>query len=491
MEAGTLSPRLDNLEAASLLVALVASRREAGLSDQEENAQGQGSQLPIPPNGLQSSPTSTSSSHCLAQLAGMQLMYEIGIPENIQGPILNVSQISGRAACEILHWLRQSPAKPRMVLVTVFNMLSGDKLFGPQQLPSSTKVVDLKRLVKQGSPLVSMNVQLVNGDQKLNNYDTLEDIQTEVVLGAVQTVCPLDLDEVSHRFDIRNSIGFGVNIAARRDSFPETELVVIKRSRYDHHDDRIGEQLLREIPLLQKLRHPNIITLHEVISEVSARSIDVCMVYELVDSDLYQYMRGHGHFADALALRSAARQLVQAVQFCHSQHVIHRDLKPQSVLVHIPSMTLKLGNFTLARVLYPRVAYMYTHEVVTLWYRPPEVLLGREDYGTSLDIWSLGCVLGQMATGFVLFPGESEIGTLFKIFQVLGTPSEELWPGVLELPDFSKKFPNFPRTELSAIRENATGLGSEGAELLSSCLRYVPEARPTEDELLLHPFFRE
>merc|ERR1711988_1764723 len=106
--------------------------------------------------------------------------------------------------------------------------------------------------------------------------------------------------------------------------------------------------------------------------------------------------------------------------------------KPQNLLVDRSGRTLKLADFGLARVFNVPIR-PFTHEVVTLWYRAPEVLLGEERYVTPVDIWSCGCIFSEMATAQALFPGDSEIDTIFKIFQVLGTPSVDVWPGLKEL----------------------------------------------------------
>jgi len=163
-------------------------------------------------------------------------------------------------------------------------------------------------------------------------------------------------------------------------------------------------------------------------------------------------------------------------------------LKPQNVLVDVASFRLKLADFGLARA-YTVPLRPYTHEVVTLWYRSPEILLGQSKYSTSTDIWSLGCITAEMATGQALFPGDSEIDTIFKIFRVNGTPNEEVWPGITSLRDFKKDFPKWQDTELVEVRADGPALGPQGADLLRSCFKYNPVDRPSAWRLLLHRFF--
>merc|ERR1719446_235960 len=140
-------------------------------------------------------------------------------------------------------------------------------------------------------------------------------------------------------------------------------------------------------------------------------------------------------------LRSFTRQLLEGLDFLHGQRVLHRDIKPQNLLVGA-DFRLKIADFGLVRP-FTVPAPPYTHEVVTVWYRPPEVLLGFDlgdgrtfAYGPPLDIWAVGCVMSEMSTGKALFPGDSEIDTIFKIFEVLGTPTPATWKAIPNLPDF-------------------------------------------------------
>ena len=133
-------------------------------------------------------------------------------------------------------------------------------------------------------------------------------------------------------------------------------------------------------------------------------------------------------------------QMIAGLNFCHARRILHRDLKPQNLLID-RSGALKLADFGLARAFGIPVR-TYTHEVVTLWYRAPEILLGQQQYSTPVDMWSIGTIFAEMVMKCPLYPGDSEIDELFKIFRTLGTPNEELWPGVSKLPDYKPTFPN-------------------------------------------------
>ena len=133
----------------------------------------------------------------------------------------------------------------------------------------------------------------------------------------------------------------------------------------------------------------------------------------------------------------------------HAYRVLHRDLKPQNLLIDSKGF-IKLADFGLARSIGLPIR-TYTHEVVTLWYRAPEILLGTKYYGPSVDVWSIGCIFAEMVTKKPLFSGDSEIDQLFRIFRTLGTPDEIVWPGVSQLPDYKTTFPQWNKEDLSKV----------------------------------------
>mgnify|MGYP002620688590 FL=1 len=148
---------------------------------------------------------------------------------------------------------------------------------------------------------------------------------------------------------------------------------------------------------------------------------------------------------------------------------------------------MKIADFGLARTISHPLKPL-TEEVVTLWYRAPEVLLGAEKYSTAVDIWSLGCIFAEMITTKPLFPGDSQIGQIFKIFSILGTPNEINWPGITSITHFKLTFPKFPSMEISKI---VTNLDSDGLDLLSKMLILCPGKRISARKALEHPYFDE
>jgi len=189
---------------------------------------------------------------------------------------------------------------------------------------------------------------------------------------------------------------------------------------------------------------------------------------------------------DPLLVKSYLFQLLSGINYCHSHRIIHRDLKPQNLLID-QNGSLKLADFGLARA-YCVPFRTYTHEVVTLWYRAPEVLLGSKEYAAPLDMWSAGCIFAEMVTKRPLFPGDSEIDQIFRIFRTLGTPGEEEWPGVTKLPDYK---PTFPKWKKQSLGQNLPNIDPQGLDLLKQMLIYQPSKRISAKEALQHPYFNE
>jgi len=292
-------------------------------------------------------------------------------------------------------------------------------------------------------------------------------------------------DEVFSRFSIVEKLGEGTygqvyKAVSRRTQ----ETFALKKIRILYDEDGVPGNAIREVALLKECDHPNVIRLHDVFSNLSA----LYLVFEFLDMDLRVYLKRHGPFTDVLLLKSAACQCLRGVEYCHAHRVLHRDLKPQNVLIDVHQHRLKLADFGLARA-FSIPLRTYTHEVVTLWYRAPEILLGQPKYANPIDLWSLGCIVAEMATAQALFPGDSEIDTIFRIFRVLGTPSEEVWPGVSQLRDFKKEFPKWPDTHFEEVRRKGPGLGDNGVDILGACLKYNPIDRPSARRLLQHCFF--
>ncbi|KAJ1985651.1 cyclin-dependent kinase 5 [Dimargaris cristalligena] len=260
------------------------------------------------------------------------------------------------------------------------------------------------------------------------------------------------------------------------------EVVALKRIRLDNEEEGVPCTAIREISLLKELKHPNIVRLHDVLHTEKK----LTLVFEHLDSDLKKYIDINQHNLEPMIVKRFMYQLLQGIAYCHNHRVLHRDLKPQNLLISKRG-DLKLADFGLARAFGIPVRN-YSYEVVTLWYRAPDVLMESTQYSTTIDLWSAGCIFAEMASGFPLFSGNSHVDQLHKIFKILGTPTEERWPGLTSLKGYRPDFPVHPPVNLHQF---VPKLDAQGVNLLSMLLKYVPEERVTAEQALNHPYFHD
>jgi cyclin-dependent kinase len=272
-----------------------------------------------------------------------------------------------------------------------------------------------------------------------------------------------------------------------------SELVALKRVRLDSDEEGVPCTAIREISLLRELRHDHVVRLLDVVH--SDRKLT--LVFEFVEQDLKKYLDTNGP-CDAATCQHFIRQLLLGIEYCHSRSVLHRDLKPQNLLISRDKV-LKLADFGLGRAFGIPVR-KYTHEVVTLWYRPPDVLLGSTKYGTAVDTWSVGCIFAEMATGTPLFAGKNDADQLLKIFQFLGTPNATVWPSINEYQNSASllsraEFAQMYSAQCDELFQStpafATTLGPLGIDLLRGLLQYEPSNRLSASAALRHPYFQQ
>ncbi|KAM9752352.1 cyclin-dependent kinase 11B isoform 2-T3 [Menidia menidia] len=264
------------------------------------------------------------------------------------------------------------------------------------------------------------------------------------------------------------------------------EIVALKRLKMEKEKEGFPITSLREINTILKAQHPNIVTVREIVVGSNMDKIYIVMNY--VEHDLKSLMETMKQPFLPGEVKTLMIQLLRGVRHLHDNWILHRDLKTSNLLLSHKGI-LKIGDFGLARE-YGSPLKPYTPVVVTLWYRSPELLLGAKEYSTAVDLWSVGCIFGELLTQKPLFPGKSEIDQINKIFKDLGSPSEKIWPGYNELPAVKKMtFTEYPYNNLR--KRFGALLSDQGFDLMNKFLTYCPSKRIISDEALKHVYFGE
>lgn len=243
---------------------------------------------------------------------------------------------------------------------------------------------------------------------------------------------------------------------------------------------------IREASLLKGLRHANIVTLHDIIHTKET----LTFVFEFVHTDLSQYLEKHPGGLSPFNVKLFLYQLLRGLGYCHERRILHRDLKPQNLLISEIG-ELKLADFGLARAK-SIPSHTYSHEVVTLWYRPPDILLGSTQYSTSLDMWGVGCIFTEMISGQATFPGMKDAyDQLDKIFKILGTPNEHAWEGCTRFPHYNtNKFGMYPKQPLYCCVPKLSFV-PHAADLAANFLEMEPSKRISAATARHHDYFMD
>uniref|UniRef100_A0A8D0KU47 cyclin-dependent kinase n=1 Tax=Strix occidentalis caurina TaxID=311401 RepID=A0A8D0KU47_STROC len=259
-------------------------------------------------------------------------------------------------------------------------------------------------------------------------------------------------------------------------------LVALKEIRLEH-EEGAPCTAIREVSLLKNLKHANIVTLHDIIH--TERSLT--LVFEYLDNDLKQYLDNCGNLMSVHNVKIFMFQLLRGLAYCHGRKILHRDLKPQNLLINERG-ELKLADFGLARAKSVPTK-TYSNEVVTLWYRPPDVLLGSTEYSTPIDMWGVGCIHYEMVTGRPMFPGSTVKEELHLIFRLLGTPTEDTWPGITSNEEF--KAYNFTQYRAQALINHAPRYLLEQGRISHGGLAlYEAKGRISAEAALRHAYFK-
>ncbi|CAH0382940.1 unnamed protein product [Bemisia tabaci] len=291
------------------------------------------------------------------------------------------------------------------------------------------------------------------------------------------------MEEYLRKYEKIDFLGEGqfATVYKARDVDTDTVVAVkkIKVGTAADAKDGINRTALREIKLLQELHHENIIGLIDVFGYKS----NISLVFDFMDTDLEVIVKDTSIVLVPGHIKAYILMTLQGLEYLHMNWILHRDLKPNNLLINSQGI-LKIGDFGLAKV-YGSPSRINTHQVVTRWYRCPELLFGAKLYGVGVDMWAIGCILAELLLRVPFLPGDSDLDQLSRIFQALGTPTEQTWPGVTSLKEYIQYKP-FPGTPLNHI---FTAAGDDLLDLIAGLLAYDPSKRVTCTQALKMPYF--
>ncbi|XP_065617392.1 probable serine/threonine-protein kinase At1g54610, partial [Quercus suber] len=275
-----------------------------------------------------------------------------------------------------------------------------------------------KRSSSRPNPRLSNPVKHVHGEQVAAGWPSwLSAVAGEAINGWT----PRRADT----FEKLDKIGQGTysNVYKARDNLTG-KIVALKKVRFDNLEPESVKFMAREILILRRLDHPNVVKLEGLVT--SRMSCSLYLVFEYMEHDLAGLAASPGITFTEPQVKCYMNQLLSGLEHCHNRHVLHRDIKGSNLLLDNEGV-LKIADFGLASFFDPNHKQPMTSRVVTLWYRPPELLLGATDYGVGVDLWSAGCILAELLAGKPIMPGRTEVEQLHKIFKLCGSPSEEYW----------------------------------------------------------------
>ncbi|XP_050464765.1 cyclin-dependent kinase 20-like isoform X2 [Cataglyphis hispanica] len=285
------------------------------------------------------------------------------------------------------------------------------------------------------------------------------------------------------KYIINGQIGEGAQglVLKAHDVFRDKE-VALKKILIKRTEDGLPVSIIREVKSLQQLEHPYVV----VLLDAFPSGLDFIMVFEYMPTGLWEVLRDADISLTMGQIKTYMKMLLEGMAYVHGKHIIHRDLKPANLLISAEGI-LKIADFGLSRLMWQDSTKPYSHQVATRWYRAPELLYGARYYTSAIDMWSIGCIFGEMLNNSPLFPGETDIEQLAIVLKYLGSPTSESWPGLTSLPDYNKiSFPYHKGTTWENIIQDAQ---PEAIDLIRQILIYNSSKRLTAEQALCHIYF--
>eukprot|EP00127_Corallochytrium_limacisporum_P004159 Clim_evm104s157 gene=Clim_evmTU104s157 len=302
-------------------------------------------------------------------------------------------------------------------------------------------------------------------------------------------------------FDDLKQIGLGTYGQVFKGAQDDGTPVALKKIKLENQKDGFPITAIREIKLLSRLNHKNLVSLLEIVTDqgkeesangendhinpLKLANLSLYLVFEYCDYDLSGLLRSGLVTLSELQVKSYTYQMLQGLLYLHDAGILHRDIKASNMLLSRDGQ-LKVADFGLARYAENR-DQRYTNHVITLWYRPPELLLGTNSYSYEVDMWSMGCLITELFLGSPPFPGNDEPGQLKVVFKITGKPTEKNWPGCSMLPNFNM-IANIAPYERK-VQEKFEKLPPAALNLVDELLVLDPRNRLTAKEALEHEFF--